>query len=420
MSTVDPPSRTKSRSYLIYLILFLGLVAVMDQYLSTVKTTAIPYILDEYGISAADFSWWEALYLVSSFLIFALNGLNDIIGRKLSILVLILLMGLSSLAIVLWTPTIHLFMVFYAVVMYTTVSNMWTIPVSEESPAAQRARNVSIVYVVGLIPLQALLPPLIVDTWGLGWKWMYGAMFVLMIPVLVLWLFMQETGRYDTVQAQRREGSRRRHILGLGVIDRHDLRYILVAASIWLCWLVYSVLYYWAGYYFMTIKGYSLRQWSMVLLATLIMAMLGGVAGGWLMDRLGRRITFVAGCVLLAVCVALLGVAQGIWLPVLSAVSGFLTSLTYTWIVVYVPEIFPTERRGTCMGWTTTLARISYVAGPALAAVLLRTFPSMEWFWVVAGAIMLLPIGIIYGANPYETRVQALEEIEAQRQHTAV
>jgi MFS family permease len=411
----DSSKQARSRSYLTYLIILMGLVAIMDQYLSTIKTTAIPYIIQEYGISASRFSWLEALYLVSSFLIFLLNGLNDIIGRKLAILALILLMGLCAIGVVILAPSIHLFMTFYAVAIFASVSNMWTIPVSEESSAEKRAKNVSIVYVIGLIPLQALLPPLLLDTLRLDWKWMYGIMFLFMIPVLVLWLFMRETRRYETIKEQRQAGSRKRHVLGLGVIDRSDLRYIAVSASIWLCWLVYSVLYYWAGYYFMTVKGYSLSQWSMVLLATLIMAMLGGVAGGWLMDRFGRRPVLVLGCVTLALFVVLLGFAEGALLPIVAAISGFFTSLTYTWVVVYVPEIFPTERRGTCMGWTTTLARISYVAGPALAAVLLQAFPTMEWFWVVTAAVILLPIGIILLFNPYETKTRPLEEIEQQR-----
>ena len=92
-------AKTRSRSYLIYLMIFTGLVAIMDQYISTVKTTAIPYILEEYNITASQFSWLEAAYLSFTFLIFLLNGLNDIIGRKWSQLVLILFMGLSSLAV---------------------------------------------------------------------------------------------------------------------------------------------------------------------------------------------------------------------------------------------------------------------------------------------------------------------------------
>ena len=407
--------RERSNSYLVYLVIFMGLVAVMDQYISTIKTTAIPFIIEEYGITAIDFSWNEAVYLIATFFIFLLNGLNDIIGRRLSILVLVLLMGLSSLAIVLFTPTLQHFMFFYTVAMFTTVSNMWTIPISEESPAQKRAKYVSLTYVIGLIPLQALLPPLLMDVMGLNWKWMYGVMFILMLPMLIMWRSMQETQRFTVIRKQRRAGSRKNHFFGIGVINKRDVRYIAIAASIWLVWLVYSVLYYWGGYYFMTIKGYTLAQWSMVLLATLVMAMLGGVAGGSIMDKIGRNTSLVAGCLVLSAFLVAMGFAGGILLPIITAISGFFTSFTYTWIVVYVPEVFPTERRGACMGWTTTVARISYVLGPALAAVLLKVSPTMEWFWVTAAGIVLIPIAIILIINPYETKTKELEEIAVER-----
>lgn len=410
-----PNGQTRSRNYLIYLIIFMGLVAVLDQYISMIKATAIPYIIEEYGISASDFSWYEALYLAATFFIFLLNGLNDIIGRKFSILILILLMGLSSLGVVFFTPSLHLFMVFYTIAMFTTVSNMWSIPISEESPADKRAKYVAVVYVIGLIPLQAALPPLLMDVMGLSWKWMYGVMFMLMIPALVMWFFMRETSRYDVVKAERRAGTRKNHLFGVGVINRRDIRYILIAASIWLCWLIYQFLYFWAGYYFMTIHGYTLGQWSLVLLASLVMAIIGGVSAGAIMDRVGRTPAFIGGCISLSLVLVVLGFGRGWVLPVAVAITGFFTSFTYTWIVVYVPEVFPTERRGACMGWTTTVARISYVVGPALAAVLLNAFPTMEWFWVAAAVIILIPIAIIMIANPYETKTRELEEIEHRR-----
>jgi len=407
--------KTINRSYLIFLVIFMGLVAVMDQYISTVKTTAIPYILQEYGLTAERFSWVESLFLAATFLIFLLNGLNDLIGRRWAILVLILMMGFSSIAIVWFTPNFTLFMVFYTVATFTTVSNMWTIPISEEAPDMRRARLVSIVYVIGLLPLQALLPPLLLNVFKLDWKWMYGVMFIMMLPVLILWLFMHETNRYRLIQAEQRQGIRKRHFYGVGVIDRRDVRYIIISASVWICWLLNSFIHYWAGYYFMNIHGYSLSQWSFVLLASLLMAILGGVTGGWIMDHIGRRTALVLGCVGLTVTMSILGFAEGALLPISAALTGFFVSLTYTWIVVYVPEIFPTERRGSCMGWTTTLARLAYVTGPALAAILLRAFPQMEWFWVIGGLIMLLPIGIIALVQPAETRVKPLEVIEVER-----
>ncbi|MGC9346796.1 MAG: MFS transporter [Anaerolineae bacterium] len=412
--TITRP-KARSRNYMLYLIVLMGLVAVMDQYLSMIKTTAIPYIIEAYGISASRFSWYEALYLAMTFLIFLLNGLNDIIGRRLSILILVLLMGVGSLGIVLFTPTLTLFMVFYTLVMFTTVSNMWAIPVSEESPAQKRAKYVSFVYVIGLIPLQAILPPLILDVLGLSWKWMYGAGFVMMIPVLALWTRMKETSRYGIIQKERRAGVRKRHLYGLGAINRDDLRYIAISASIWLCWLVYSFLYFWAGYYFMNVHGYTLPQWSLVLLGTLLMAIAGGVTSGRIMDSIGRVPALIAGCIVLAAVLVVLGYATGWLLPVAAMITGFFTSFTYTWIVVYVPEVFPTERRGACMGWTTTAARVSYVVGPALAALLLEMFPTMEGFWLVAAGVVLVPAVIIRLVNPYETKTRELEEIEVER-----
>ncbi len=407
--------KARSRNYLIYMMIFMGLVAVMDQYLSTIKTTALPYILGEYAIDASKFSYLEALFLSFTFLIFLLNGLNDIIGRRLSILILIIIMGVSAFGILYFTPSLNLFMVFYTLAIFATVSNMWTIPISEELPALKRGKYIAVVYIIGLIPLQALLPPLIINTLGLSWKWMYGIMFFFMIPLLVMWAFMKETSRFEMIQTERKKGIRKTHLFGIGVINRQDIRYIAISSSIWLAWLVYQFFYFWAGYYFMTIKGYSLSQWSLVLLASLVLAMVGGYLSGWIMDRMGRKPALIAGCIGLALILVLMGFGQGFLLPVAAALTGFFTSFTYTWIVVYVPEVFPTERRGACMGWTTTIARISYVIGPLLTGYLLSLFPTMEWFWVVGGVVILIPIAIVLLFNPSETKKMELEEIETGR-----
>lgn len=407
--------KTRSRNYLIYMMIFMGLVAIMDQYLSTIKTTALPYILEEYSIEASSFSYMEALFLAFTFLIFLLNGLNDIIGRKLSILILILIMGIAAFGILYFTPNIYMFMAFYTLAIFATVSNMWTIPVSEESPAQKRAKYIAVVYIIGLIPLQALLPPLIINTLGLSWKWMYGVMFIFMIPLLVLWAFMKETSRYELIKTERKNGTRKNHWFGIGVIDRQDIRYIAISATIWLAWLTYQFFYFWAGYYFMTVKGFTLGNWSIVLLISLLLAMGGGFLSGWIMDKIGRKPALILGCIGLALTLVLMGFGQGILLPIAAALTGFFTSFTYTWIVVYIPEVFPTERRGACMGWTTTIARISYVIGPLLTCYLLSVFPTMDWFWVIGGVVILIPIAIIMLFNPSETKKLELEEIETGR-----
>ncbi len=39
----------------------------------------------------------------------------------------------------------------------------------------------------------------------------------------------------------------------------------------------------------------------------------------------------------------------------------------------------------------------------------------MEWFWVAAGGVILLPIAIILGVKPYETKIKELERIAVER-----
>jgi len=404
----------RTKRYVIYLVILMGMIAVMDQYLSFIETNAIPMLTNEFHVSAADYSWWKVVYFIPTFFIFLLNGLTDRIGRKYSILILILLFGLPSAAMVFWTPSFHLYMLFFAMITFATVSNMWTIPISEEAPASKRAKYVSLVYFLSLIPLSALIPPVLARL-GLNWRWMYGVMFLFMIPVLVMWVFMKETKRFEVIKEERKLGLRKKHFYGIGVINRCDLKYILFTAVIWMCWLIVSMFIIMAGHFFEDIHGFTLDQWSLVLLGSLLLMMVGAVLGGWTMDKIGRKTGLLIGCAGLGFFVGLIGVLPISLSIVVTIIAGFFLGFSYTWIIVYIPEIFPTDRRGSCMGWTTTTARASYMIGPALAAVLLTASPTMEWFWVVGGSLMIIPILLVFFFHPYETKTKELEEIEQRR-----
>jgi MFS family permease len=292
-----------------------------------------------------------------------------------------------------------MFMTFYAVAMLTTVSNMWAIPIGEEAPAANRGKMVALVYTLGMIPLSALLPSLLIDKLGLDWRWMYGVMFIMMMIGIIMWFFMKETLRYEQIKVERKAGTRKEHVFGVGVITKGDIKYIAIGALMWICWLLDQFLFFWAGYYFMEIKGLTLQQWTNGILLWAMVAMLvGGIVGGWALDKIGRKLP--------------IGFLPDSLVRIAIILGGFFIAFSYSWIVVYIPEIFPTERRGSCLGWTTTITRISYVLGPVVAAVLLTLSPKMEWFWVVTGAIMIIPAVSLMLIKPYETKNKELEEIE--------
>jgi MFS family permease len=171
----------------------------------------------------------------------------------------------------------------------------------------------------------------------------------------------------------------------------------------------------WAGHFFMDVHGYSLDKWSLTLLGSLLMMMAGSIIGGWMMDRIGRKTGLIIGCAGLGLFVTLLGLTPIDLARVIAVIAGFFLGFSYVWIIVYIPEIFPTERRGSCMGWATTTARISYVLGPALAAIMLTVSPNMELFWILGGLLMIIPIILVFLFHPYETKTKELEVIEALR-----
>ena len=422
MAPGETPSRglgsERTRRYILYLVALMAMIAIMDQYLSFIETNAIPYLTKEFAVSSADYSWWKAVYFIPTFFIFLLNGLTDIIGRKYSLLILILLFGIPSIAMVYLTPSFHLYMLFFAMITFATVSNMWTIPISEEAPASKRAKYVSLVYGVSLFPFIAILPR-ITFALGLNWRWMYGIMFLFMVPVLLMWVFMKETKRYEVIKEERRLGIRKKHLYGAGVINRCDLKYIVFSAVIWMCWLIVSMFEVYAGQFYMSIKGFTFDRWSLVLLGILLSMMVGAVVGGWAMDKIGRKAGIIIGCAGLGVFMGFIGLAPVTVSIILITIAGFFFGFSYIWIIVYIPEIFPTERRGSCMGWTTTVARASYVVGPSLAAIMLTLSPGMELFWLVGGLLMVIPILLVVLFHPYETKTKELEEIEEKRQSPA-
>ena len=93
----------------------------------------------------------------------------------------------------------------------------------------------------------------------------------------------------------------------------------------------------------------------------------------------------------------------------------FFMAMVLAWIYVYLAEIFPTEVRATSIGVCVTGARFGYVVGPLIASAMLAIGGiTMQWFWLVAGLIMLIPL-LALAFKPLETKQKTLEEIEVER-----
>jgi len=410
----EPEMPLRSKKYIFFLVIFMGLVGLMDQYLSMIEMVVVDktYLLGDFGLTAAEFAFWQGIYGIITFGVFVIAWFSDAFGRKKGILLLILVMGIAAILIPLTTTAangFHWFMILYSIIILGTLSNMWEIPVMEESPARKRATYGGIAFLIGLIPLYAVLGPRIAAS--LGWRWCYGIMFFMMILLILFWFFMKEPERWKQAHAQR-EHKMLKIKTALKSLSRKDLMYIISASLVYGIWTIsYKLALTWAGYFFKDVRGIPVATWNTWLLIGAICVMVGAVSSGILMDKIGRRPTLAIACIGAVIGYVGLGLTSS---PIFFWIIYFFMPIVLAWIMVYFSEIFPTNVRGTCIGVTTTAARAGYVIGPLTAFVLLTAFPTMEGFWIIAGLFMIIPLFSLL-LKPYETKGQTLEQIQKGR-----
>ena len=134
----------------------------------------------------------------------------------------------------------------------------------------------------------------------------------------------------------------------------------------------------------------------------------------FLVDRLGRR-TVICTASLLAGAV---GIGYAFSLdaaPMILVTAGFFQVLfvqivANTVLAVYLPELFPTDIRGTGLGASAAVGRVAAALMPYLVLSVLNNFGAFAVFVMLACILLALSL-LILVAGP-ETRRKTLEEVE--------
>jgi MFS family permease len=400
----------RSKKYMVFLIIFMGFVGNMDNFLSLIESYVATDILAYYGLGRAEFAFWQGIFGIISFLVFFVAWFFDAFGRKKGILVLMTLLAVPTLFIGLFPGSFWLFITLYGIVIMATQSNAWQIPITEESPAERRGRNGGITFLIGLIPLYAIFGPSIARAFG--WQWAYGAMFFLFLILLIPLYFMKEPERWKHSREIDHGGSFLRIKDAIKLLTRKDVIYVVISSIVYTLWTIsFKIGTTWGGVFYRDYLGMSEGSFSTILTIGGLLTMVGAGIGGLLMDKLGRIGTLMIGCIGSAIGFIFLGITT--WIPFYWMIYLFMP-IILAWIMVYFGEIFPTKVRSTAVGITNTAARSSYVTGPLIASLLFIIFPGWIGFWIVPGLIILIPLLSLL-MKPYETRGQELEDIERQR-----
>ncbi len=415
---------TRSKGYITFVVVLMGLISLMDNYLAQVEIGVFKYMAYDLQVTATELSLWIMVYGVIAFAVFFINWFNDAYGRKKGLILLVLMLGVPSLLLPMVPAGItglHPAVLLYSIVTMATLSNAWEIPVSEESPPKKRGMYGAIAFLMGMIPVYAILGPLIArpkvpvfpgDTpgLGLGWGWAYGlwGLIFMVLCLLLLIFFFKEPERW--IKSKEIRQNKLLNIKNaMKSLTRKDCIYVLVFAGVYFIWSTAFKMGTLRFQYFYEDLGLIDQYNKVYLIVGGLLTVVGALLAAILMDKVGRRKTLVIGClgsVASFVIISFTGSPIALWgiFCCMPMVLAFIT--------VYISEIFPTKIRGTCMGIIITISRAAYVVGPGLSA--LSDYMGWTGYWIFTGLLMLLPLLVLL-MKPYEAMHKTIEEIETNR-----
>jgi putative MFS transporter len=159
--------------------------------------------------------------------------------------------------------------------------------------------------------------------------------------------------------------------------------------------------------------GLSVQQSLRYSVAMGFSGICGSTLGFFLIDRIGRRRTFLLGFLGSAAPLLWLGSlgvgGDAFLLMTLTTVCGFFGVLVLSGIYVYAPEIYPTHLRALGTGVGTAWIRIGAILSPALIGWALPHTGVANVFLGIAGAALIGALGTYLLV--IETRGRSLEEL---------
>jgi MFS family permease len=174
---------------------------------------------------------------------------------------------------------------------------------------------------------------------------------------------------------------------------RHAILAFLLSLTTTLAWWGIST---WVPPYIGSVAakaGLPAQQWaSYAGLSYNAAAIVGYASFGFLADRFGRKpvtMTFFAMALVLTP-VLFLWTQDLTLLLVVAAINGFFSLGQYSWMPVWLPELFPTRIRATGMAFVFNAPRFIAFLGPLLAGTLIVSFGGFGHAATIVALIYLL------------------------------
>lgn len=399
----------------------ISLALLFENFDQATLTAALKQIALTYGVAEADLGRTLGFVHLGALPAFALVPFADRIGRRRLFLISVIGISVASFASA-FAGSIFQFVAFQMVarVFMVTCSAMAFVIITEEFPAEHRGWGIGIVSAVGAFGVAlALALFAAIELLPFGWRSMYA---LGILPLLLLPMFrreIRETRRFARHRDQSAsEGRVLSDLAGWWRPIWSLLRaYPGRAAGIGLIGAFgaagHSAVYNFSSYFVQSVHGWSPGDYTVMMVASGLVGIIGYPFAGRLADRAGRRragFALFAGFPLLA-----LFFYQGpgwllplVWVPIIFTLTGGNTIAR-----ALGGELFPTSYRGTSAGWLQLAEAAGRSGGLFLVGA--GTTRAIEITSMISGvAFASLLAGLVLLVLP-ETGRRELEEISADR-----
>jgi MFS transporter, putative metabolite:H+ symporter len=412
-----------SGRYLAILLSLLMSVTIFEGYDTTIFHLCTPDIARTFHMDDRAVGLMASIVRGGGMLAFFVVMLSDRIGRKPVVSATVLFYTLFTLFTAL-SRGLGTFTTFQACaqIFLSAEFGVAIIMISEEFPDSARGRGIALLHMVGLLGVVAggLLYGYMADS-RFGWRGMYLIGIAPLLLVAFLRRNLRETARYLLTRRDRDAAAL--ELRGAAAAVRQALApfrgpyrgRLALVALLWNCVGLVGA----PAVTFFSLFAKRDHHWTSpqigraVVLAYLI-GTLGHVLAGWMLDRVGRRITTAASYLVGAAAILILFQAKGhgaMLTAMVATVFAFQGARTAT--ATYSAELFPTEIRATSYSMTVQLlGQLAGLFTPFIIGSLSKTMGGL------GNAVSLACIGPAIGAvlvwrYAPETRGMSLEDLAA-------
>ncbi len=410
-----------------YLWVMLGLlmsVTVFEGYDVTIFHLCTPDIARTFHMDDAAVGLMASIVRFGGMLAFFVAVMSDRVGRKPIVAATVLLYALFTFltAVSRGLATFTIFQA-SAQIFLSAEFAVAVIMISEEFPDSSRGRGVAVLNMVGLIGVVAGggLYGVIADS-RFGWRGMYLLGIAPLLLVAFLRRNLRETRRFTALAEERMKNPQlaprpmlsalRQAIRPLRGPYR---RRLLLVALLWnSVGLVGAPAVTFFSLYAKRDHHWTSTEVGHAIVLAYLVGTLGHLAAGWMLDRVGRKLTtsftYVVGA-LAMLALFQTGSHRAMLLSMVVTVFAFQGARTAT--AIYSAELFPTEIRATSYSMTVQLlGQIAALLTPLTIGMLSHTLGGL------GNAVAAVSAGPVIGAVLVmmfapETRGMKLEELSA-------